>query len=143
MPLMRLHISVNVISSRQLLDREELESNFKMPKAYRDHSVPKPRRGDNIKFLASYIFFNPGSSYSQVVRALLNYNGITLTGNGVGGWYSEYFNRFRGYSHPETGYWKKVDPSNRYSGYVVTLKGMSYVDLRGDCPTVDLDVPIA
>jgi len=114
-----------------------------MTRFHRDQSSPKRQYGDNIRFLANYIFFNPGASYSQLVRALLKHNGITLQGKGVGGWYSEYFNRWRRYAHPETGYWKKVDPSDRHSGYVVTLKGMTYVDLHGGCPTIDLDVPVA
>ena len=84
----------------------------------------RPRRtvpqGGNIDFICWYLFHNPGARFTQILRALCEFNNVTYRP----GQYSDYFT-----SHGETGrrcvgpirsLWQKVGP-----GWVLTLDGLA------------------
>ena len=64
------------------------------------------RKGDNLRFIANYLYKNPGSRYTDILRALCKYRGKEYRR----GLYNEYFRsggpwwKTRGYG---TTHWKK------------------------------------
>jgi len=86
--------------------------------------MPEFKRGDNLRFIASYLYENPGSRYTDILRALCKFRGKKYDR----GMYSQYF-RSSGPSWMPPGYgathWKK-------EGGVWWLdhRGMEYVVLN-------------
>ena len=84
----------------------------------------KFKKGDNLRFIANYLFENPGSRYTHIIRALCEYRGKMYNR----GMYSEYF---RGESPPwkRNGYgathWKKA-----MGVWWLRPAGLCLVDLR-------------
>jgi hypothetical protein len=83
----------------------------------RRRAVPQ---GGNIDFICWYLFHNPGARFTQILRALCEFNNVPYRN----GQYSDYFS-----SHGETGrrcvgpirsLWQKVGP-----GWVLTLDGLA------------------
>ena len=89
---------------------------------------------NNLQFIATYIFENPGKTrYNEIIRNLMLWKGFSATDIvNIGGQYSRYFTRiYSPYASSKHEYrgdlWEKIDPKNRHSGYKLTEKGMSYV----------------
>ena len=89
---------------------------------------------NNLQFIATYIFENPGKTrYNEIIRNLMLWKGFSATEIvNIGGQYSRYFTKiyspFSSDRHEYHGdLWVKIDPNNRQSGYKLTEKGMSYV----------------
>ncbi len=91
---------------------------------------------NNLEFIATYIHENPGKTrYSDIIRNLMLWKGRPIEDIiNIRGQYSRYFTK--GYSrywlnrkeyHGEL--WVKINPDNRQSGYKLTEKGMTYVQL--------------
>ena len=88
--------------------------------AYLNHSRRDVPAGGNIDFICWYLFHNPGARFTQILRALCEFNKVPYKR----GQYSDYFT-----SHGETGIrcvgpirslWQKVD-----HGWVLTLDGLA------------------
>ena len=93
---------------------------------------------NNLQFIATYIFENPGKTrYNEIIRNLMLWKGFRAEEIvSIGGQYSRYFTKIHiPYSSNHYEYhgdlWVKIDPKNRRSGYKLTEKGMSYVN-KGD-----------
>ena len=93
---------------------------------------------NNLQFIATYIFENPGKTrYNEIIRNLMLWKGFPATAiANIGGQYSHYLTRgyyttWRDRTYRSGGYknilWEKIDPNNRQSGFKLTEKGMSYV----------------
>tara|TARA_A100001015_G_C14583377_1_gene553739 strand:+ start:295 stop:582 length:288 start_codon:yes stop_codon:yes gene_type:complete len=93
---------------------------------------------NNLQFIATYIFENPGKTrYNEIIRNLMLWKGFRAEEIVcIGGQYSRYFTKIHSpYSSNRYEYhgdlWVKIDPKNRQSGYKLTEKGMSYVNKGG------------
>ncbi len=98
---------------------------------------------NNLQFIATYIFENPGKTrYNEIIRNLMLWKGFRVEEIiNIGGQYSHYLTAgymrtsSSGESYKVGGYqnilWEKIDPNNRQSGYKLTEKGMTYVN-KGD-----------
>ena len=97
---------------------------------------------NNLQFIATYIFENPGKTrYNEIIRNLMLWKGFRVERIvNIGGQYSHYLTA--GYMRPWGGkiyrtggyqniLWEKIDKKNRQSGFKLTEKGMSYV-IKGD-----------
>ena len=87
------------------------------------------KRGDNIKFLANYIFKNPGCTSQEARKALCENNGKKwTTPTEMRGQYTTYFTTgWIGPSwryNPCGRYWKRVN-----GRYVLTWEGLLKVDV--------------
>ncbi|MAG26749.1 hypothetical protein CMI47_14505 [Candidatus Pacearchaeota archaeon] len=94
---------------------------------------PNPKRGDNIRFLATYLFENPGVTSSECRKALCEERGIFWEGGRqMRGQYTSYFSRTRYSSSwpnpPADRYWTKFRRSDGRIGWKLTLEGMGWVD---------------
>tara|TARA_Y100000592_G_scaffold99790_1_gene177231 strand:- start:815 stop:1078 length:264 start_codon:yes stop_codon:yes gene_type:complete len=82
------------------------------------------KRGDNLRFIANYLYANPGSRYTDILRALCEFRGKEYNR----GMYCEYF-RSSGPKWLRLGYgtthWKK-----EAGVWWLRPKGMVHVDLR-------------
>ena len=84
----------------------------------------------NVQFIATYIHNNPGSRYTQILTALHRWKGLKDfdAWGRRSHWGTQYFNSYTNTGYLTKGrYWRKIDPSNRCSGYVLTLEGLSKV----------------
>ena len=86
--------------------------------------------GDNIKFIANYLFKYPGCGSTEIRRALCLIRGKKYTR----GQYTSYFSnlglsRFGSISHkPECGrYWRRIKKQNGRNGYLITIEGMKFI----------------
>ena len=92
---------------------------------------------NNLQFIATYIFENPGRTrYNDIVRNLMLWKGFSAEAIAKpGGQYSRYFTRiYSPYSSAKHEYhgelWVKINPKNRQSGYKLTKKGIDYIVKR-------------
>ncbi len=79
------------------------------------------KRGDNLRFIADYLFKTPGSTMTEVRRALCEFRGKGYTR----GQYAQYFAKayIFGNRRPYAGtYWYKSD-----GGWCLTIKGYGLV----------------
>ncbi len=89
--------------------------------------------GGNIKFLATYIFNNPGCTSTEARKALCQHNGINWkSATEMRGQYTTYFNAgwIGGTSWPKNPcgrYWKRMKRPDGKSGHLVTIEGLSKV----------------
>mgnify|MGYP001198746583 CR=1 FL=1 len=85
-------------------------------------------RMNNIEFIATYIFNNPGARRMEIIRALMVYKwGKVGTDIVVRGWGSVYFTDYRCFSGRYRGkLWKKVN-EKKNAGYVLLEGGLRYV----------------
>jgi hypothetical protein len=93
----------------------------------------RPKRGDNIRFLATYLFEHPGASSGECRKALCEENGIEWEGSTqMRGQYTSYFTvgaQGAGWSNPPLGrYWTRIK-KDRGTGYMLTIEGMGWVDV--------------
>ena len=84
----------------------------------------------NVEFIATYIFNNPGSRYTDIMSALRSWRGIDEYD--VWGrrntWGRQYFNRYANASNRYLDtHWKSIVPGKPRSGYILTYKGLSKV----------------
>ena len=89
--------------------------------------------GSNIKFIATYIFNNPGCTSTEARKALCVKNGITWTnGTDMRGQYTSYFTTgwIGGSSWPRNPcgrYWHRVIRPDGKNGLLLTTEGLSRV----------------
>ncbi len=84
---------------------------------------------NNVEFIATYIYKNPGARYMEIIAALLKWKyGSDIDMSTYRGWGSTYFSEsYLNKVRYKDVLWRKVDPDNRVSGYVLTLKGLGRV----------------
>ena len=88
--------------------------------------------GDNISFLAHYLFDNPGATSREARKALCEKNGIEWISNTVmRGQYTSYFctGWVGNWRNPCGRYWNRFYREDGKNGYVLTLEGLSKVQL--------------
>lgn len=92
------------------------------------------RFGDNIRFLARYIFENPGCTSGEARKALCLNNGKEWTnGTEMRGQYTTYFckgwigGRHKWPKNPCGRYWKRMKRPDGKTGYLVTLEGLTKI----------------
>lgn len=94
------------------------------------------RIGDNIRFIARYIFENPGCTSGEARKALCEHNGVEWTnGTEMRGQYTTYFNAgwIGGKSWPRNPcgrYWRRAKRPDGKSGYILTLEGLWKLQLK-------------
>ena len=96
---------------------------------------PLAAYGSNIKFLAKYLFDNPGATSGECRKALCENNGVEwTTSTDMRGQYTTYFNS--GYiggsswpNNPCGRYWKRFKREDGKSGYLLTLEGLCKVQM--------------
>ncbi len=90
----------------------------------------KVRRGDNLRFIASYLFVNPFAKPAEVRKALVKYNRIPYAHHSH---YSEYVYNNCGRKPPYEHLWARATHNtNETRGLIqlqLTTRGMGYVDL--------------
>ena len=92
---------------------------------------PLAAYGSNIKFLAKYLFDNPGATSGECRKALCENNGVEwTTSTDMRGQYTTYFNS--GYiggsswpNNPCGRYWKRFKREDGKSGYLITMEGLT------------------
>ncbi len=96
--------------------------------------INKPvKRGSNIKFLATFIFNNPGCTSTEARRALCENNGkIWTNGTDMRGQYTTYFTTgwIGGSSWPRNPcgrYWHRMKRPDGKTGHLLTTEGLSKV----------------
>jgi hypothetical protein len=98
------------------------------------------KKGDNIKFLATYIFNNPGCTSTDARKALCLNNGINwTTGTKMRGQYTTYFSsgwiggRHKWPRNPLGRYWKRMKRPDGKTGLLVTTEGLFKVEVVTEC----------
>ena len=97
----------------------------------------KVKFGENISFIASYLFENPGARSGEIRKALCENNGVEwTTPTKMRGQYTSYFctgwigGPWKWPKNPTGRYWKRVFRPDGKSGYMLTLEGISKVNLE-------------
>jgi hypothetical protein len=91
--------------------------------------------GGNIKFIATYLFLNPGSPSRDVRMALCEERGIEWEGTTrMRGQYTSYFTTgwIGGRSWPKNPcgrYWRRMSRPDGKNGYMLTVEGIGKVGL--------------
>jgi hypothetical protein len=86
--------------------------------------------GSNIKFIAKYLFDNPGATSRDCREALCKNNGVIwTTPTEMRGQYTTYFctGWIGGYSWPKNPcgrYWRRMIRPDGKAGYLLTLEGL-------------------
>jgi hypothetical protein len=79
--------------------------------------------GDNLRFIADYLFDNPGAGYTNITKALCEYKDTPWTR----GHYCRYFtvpsNWCNATTYPDNLWYREATTG----GWMLTLKGMGYV----------------
>lgn len=85
-------------------------------------------RMNNLEFIATYIFRNPGARRMEIIRALMVYKwGEVPSDIRVRGWGSVYFTDYRCWSGRYGGrLWKKLS-EKKNAGYILLEDGLRYV----------------
>lgn len=90
--------------------------------------------GENIQFLAKFLFNNPGATSGECRKALCINNGVEWTnGTEMRGQYTTYFcagwigGRHRWPRNPTGRYWRRVKRPDGKTGYLLTDEGLSKV----------------
>ena len=90
--------------------------------------MTKRQTPNNLNFIATYLFHNPGAGYTEILTALCKWKGkeyrpgtYTSYLSVMGGWRVKYHPDYRGEL------WHKMGPAYSRAGYLLTLKGMSRV----------------
>ncbi len=90
-----------------------------------------PYRGYNVDFIAQYLYENPGARSGMIRDALAQSRGVDKSPPGWGTTYFTDPSRNIFYRGRRTGWagrlWRRVDQSNPYRGWVLTLEGMGRV----------------
>lgn len=91
----------------------------------------KTKRWENIKFLARFIFENPGCTSKMARKALCKSKNIPwISDREMRGQYTSYFSTGYigfGWKNPLGRYWTRIKrPDGKY-GYVISLNGMKHV----------------
>ena len=90
----------------------------------------KIKRGDNLRFIASYLFLNPLAKPAEVRKALVKHNRIPFAHHSH---YSEYVYNNCGRQPPYEHLWARATKNtNESRGRIqlqLTTRGMGYVDL--------------
>jgi len=89
----------------------------------------------NVEFIATYIFNNPGSRYTQIMEAFRGWRGKPeyefswgTENRNRSKWGNQYFNRYATASNQDIDtHWTYVEPDNPRSGYVLTTHGLGWV----------------
>ena len=81
---------------------------------------------NNLNFIATYLFHNPGAKYTDILKALANWKGRTYRPGLYTCYLSEHSfgpnaGRYRG------NLWNKQGPRGFGGGYLLTIKGMARV----------------
>jgi len=97
----------------------------------------KVAHGENISFIATYIFRNPGASSSDIRKALCENNGVDWTNpTEMRGQYTTYFCKgwiggpHRWPRNPCGRYWRRMVKPGGKTGYTLTLEGLEKVLLE-------------
>jgi len=89
--------------------------------------------GDNIRFLATFIFNNPGCTSTEARKALCKYKGKRWTnGTDMRGQYTSYFTTgwIGGSSWPRNPcgrYWHRMKRPDGKTGHLLTTEGLAQV----------------
>jgi hypothetical protein len=90
--------------------------------------------GSNIKFLANYIFNNPGTTSGPARKALCENNGVVwTTSTEMRGQYTTYFctgwigGKYKWPKNPCGRYWRRVKRQDGKNGYLLTSEGLAKV----------------
>ena len=91
-----------------------------------------PYRGYNVDFIAQYLYENPGARSGMIRDALAQSRGADKAPPGWGTTYftdprKNIFYRMAGHKSWAGRLWRRVDQSNPYKGWVLTLEGMGRV----------------
>lgn len=92
--------------------------------------------GSNIKFIANYIFNNPGTASGPVRKALCENNGVEwTTPTLMRGQYTTYFTTgwIGGKSWPKNPcgrYWRRIKRPDGKNGYLLTHEGMRFIGVE-------------
>jgi hypothetical protein len=96
----------------------------------------KVQYGENIKFIARYLFENPGSPSGECRKALCENNGVEwTTPTKMRGQYTTYFcsgwigGKHKWPKNPTGRYWKRVSRPDGKIGYLLTFEGLSKVNV--------------
>ena len=96
----------------------------------------KVRSGENISFIAKYLFDNPGARQGEIRQALCQQNGVEwTTPTEMRGQYTTYFcsGWIGGSSWPRNPcgrYWTRMIRPDGKTGYMLTIEGISKVNLE-------------
>ena len=90
--------------------------------------------GSNIKFIAKYLFENPGSTSGECRKALCENNGKEWTNStDMRGQYTSYFNSgWIGHNwrnNPCGRYWRRHKRPDGKTGYLLTFEGLCKVQM--------------
>lgn len=82
----------------------------------------RAKKGSNLRFIADYMFANPGCTSTEARRALCSHRGKVYHR----GMYSDYFSKTwtkpKDYVYPDK-YWTKLETG----GWILTLQGLGLV----------------
>ena len=88
---------------------------------------------NNLQFIATYIYNNPGARYREIMDAFHGWRGRdtgTHMEKSYREWGCQYFTRnISPYLGDGYGghYWRRVDPNNSKKGWMITFKGLAIV----------------
>ena len=88
---------------------------------------------NNLQFIATYIYRNPGTRYREVMDAFHQWRGRDTGAHlskSYRSWGCQYFSKkISPYISPGYNghYWRRVDPIDASKGWVITFKGMNIV----------------
>ena len=92
--------------------------------------------GENISFIASYLFRYPGAQSGEIRKALCIRNGVEwTTATEMRGQYTTYFctgwigGASKWPRNPAGRYWTRLTRPDGKRGYMLTLEGIAKVDL--------------
>ncbi len=90
--------------------------------------------GSNIKFIARFLFENPGATSGECRKALCENNGVKwTTSTAMRGQYTTYFctgwigGASKWPKNPCGRYWKRFKRNDGKTGYLLTLEGLCKV----------------
>ena len=92
--------------------------------------------GKNISFIAHYLFDNPGAASGEIRRALCSHKGVEWTNpTEMRGQYTTYFTTgwIGGKAWPKNPcgrYWTRIPRPDGKNGYMLTLEGITKVNLE-------------
>ena len=110
------HLEIFLIRNGRKLLRSTLNAMLLTEKKRR------AKKGSNLRFIADYMFANPGCTSTEVRRALCSHRGKAYHR----GMYSDYFSKTwtkpKDYIYPDR-YWTKLESG----GWILTLQGLRLV----------------
>ena len=87
----------------------------------------KTRAPNNLNFIATYLFHNPGAGYTEILKALCTWKGKEYRSGLYTCYLSDMFSPFCRRQGYRGDLWNKMGPNHSRSGYILTLEGMARV----------------